>query len=158
MYIKSVSLKSVSLCLLLLSCGKASTQDSQVAAFPKGPGTWYDLCLKSTAGGPGPDIARTMTAMRQAAEMDGDSPSGKCEDVAQALSKMTTLDLSRLALTETSPIALVKNLKIVLIAENNFKTIAPLKALPNIIDVNVDGNRFPLTCPFKDKNICTGID
>jgi Leucine-rich repeat (LRR) protein len=99
-----------------------------------------------------------MTAMRQAAEMDGDSPSGKCEDVAQALAKMTTLDLSRLALTETSPIALVKNLKIVLIAENNFKTIAPLTALPKIIGVNVDGNRFPLTCPFKDKNICTGIE
>jgi Leucine-rich repeat (LRR) protein len=90
--------------------------------------------------------------------MDGDSPSGKCEDVAQALSKMTTIKLSRLALTDTTPIALVKNLKIVLIAENNFKTIAPLKALPNIIDVNVDGNRFPLTCPFKDKNICTGIE
>ena len=70
---------------------------------------------------------------------------------------MTTLDLSSLGLTDTTPIALVKNLKIVLIAENNFKTIDPLKALPNIIDVNVSRNRFPLTCPFADKNVCTGI-
>ena len=158
MILKSMTLKSLSLCLLLLSCGRSHSQDSQVAAFPKGPGTWYDLCLKSTAGGPGPDVARTMTAMRRAAELDGDSPSRKCEDVAQALSKMTTIKLSRLALTDASPIALVKNLKIVLIAENNFKTIAPLTALPNIIGVNVDGNRFPLTCPFRDKNICTGIE
>ena len=78
MKLKSVSINSLSLCILLLSCGKTTTQYSQVAAFPKGPGTWYDLCLKSTAGGPGPDIARTMTAMRQAAEMDGGLSQHRC--------------------------------------------------------------------------------
>jgi hypothetical protein len=159
MYLKSVSVKSLSLCLLLLSCGKASTQDSQVAAFPRGPGTWHDLCVKSSTGGKvGTPVANTLEAMSTAAVLDGESPTRKCEDVAQALSKMTTIKLSSLGLTDTTPIALVKNLKIILIAENNFKTIAPLTALPKIIGVNVDGNRFPLTCPFKDKNICTGIE
>jgi hypothetical protein len=38
------------------------------------------------------------------------------------------------------------------------KKLAPLLSMPNLIDVNVDRNRFKLTCPFRDKSICTGID
>ena len=75
MKLKLVSFKSLSLSLLLLSCGKTPTQDYQVAAFPRGPGTWYDLCTKSVNGGKvGAPIAETLLAMAKAAELNGDSP------------------------------------------------------------------------------------
>jgi Leucine-rich repeat (LRR) protein len=117
-----------------------------------------ELCRQSTVGGPGPKIANTIAAMRQAAELDGNAKSARCEDVAEALSKMTVLEISRAAIEDVSPIARVKNLEILLLAENNIRDLSPLLSMPNLIDVNVDRNRFKLTCPFRDKSICTGID
>ncbi len=96
--------------------------------------------------------------MRQAAQLDGGARSGKCDDVAEALSKMTVLEISRAAIEDVSPIARVKNLEILLLAENNIRDLSPLVSMPKLIGVNVDGNRFKLTCPFRDKSICTGID
>jgi hypothetical protein len=115
-------------------------------------------CRQSTVGGPGPKIANTIDAMRQAAQLDGGARSGKCDDVAEALSKMTVLEISRAAIEDVSPIARVKNLEILLLAENNIRDLSPLLSMPNLIGVNVDRNRFKLTCPFRDKSICTGID
>jgi Leucine-rich repeat (LRR) protein len=95
--------------------------------------------------------------MRQAAELDGNAKSARCEDVAEALSKMTVLSMSSSAIEDVSPIARVKNLEILLLAENNIRDLSPLLSMPNLIDVNVSGNRFKLTCPWADKSMCTGI-
>jgi Leucine-rich repeat (LRR) protein len=114
-------------------------------------------CRQSTVGGVGPKIASTIGRMRNAAQLDGGAKSGKCEDVAEALSKMTVLSLGRSAIEDVSPIARVKNLEILLLAENNIRDLSPLLSMPNLIDVNVSRNRFKLTCPFADKTICTGI-
>ena len=142
----------------ILACGRSTqSTDSQVAQVAAPAGSFLELCRKSTVGGVGADIATTVGRMRRAAESDGDAASGRCEDVAQALSKMSTLDLSSSAITDVSPIARVKNLKILLLAENNIKDLKPLLSMPNLIGVNVSRNRFPLTCPFADKEICTGI-
>jgi len=121
-------------------------------------GSFLELCRQSTVGGVGPKIASTIGRMRNAAQLDGGAKSGKCEDVAEALSKMTVLSLGRSAIEDVSPIARVKNLEILLLAENNIRDLSPLLSMPNLIDVNVDRNRFKLTCPFRDKSICTGID
>ncbi len=114
-------------------------------------------CRQSTVGGPGPKIANTVDAMRNAARLDGGARSGKCDDVAQALSKMTVLSLPTANIEDVSPIARVKNLEILLLSENNIRDLSPLLSMPNLIDVNVSGNRFKLTCPWADKSMCTGI-
>jgi hypothetical protein len=116
-----------------------------------------ELCRQSTVGGPGPKIANTIGAMRNTAQLDGGAKSGKCEDVAEALAKMDVLDLSSSAIEDVSPIARVKNLEILLLAENNIRDLSPLLSMPKLIGVNVSGNRFKLTCPWADKSMCTGI-
>ena len=151
---------TLAMAFTLLSCGTRGSMDpeaevSQVAA-PKG--SFLELCRQSTVGGPGPKIANTIGAMRQAAQLKGGARSGKCDDVAQALSKMTVLSLPTANIEDVSPIARVKNLEILLLAENNIRDLSPLLSMPNLIGVNVDRNRFKLTCPFRDKSICTGID
>ena len=142
----------------VLACGRSlSGSVSQVSQVVAPPGSYLELCRKGVKGGVGADVAGTLASMQQAAELDGGSPSGRCEDVAEALSKMKVLDLSRLGITDVSPIARVKNLEILLLSENNIKDLRPLLSMPNLIGVNVSRNRFPLTCPFADKEICTGI-
>jgi Leucine-rich repeat (LRR) protein len=145
---------------ILNSCGSkgANNPEAEVSQVAAPKGSFLELCRQSTVGGPGPKIANTIGRMRQAAQLDGGARSGKCDDVAEALSKMTVLSLGRSAIEDVSPIARVKNLEILLLAENNIRDLSPLLSMPNLIDVNVDRNRFKLTCPFRDKSICTGID
>ncbi len=112
---------TLAMAFTFLSCGTRGSMNpeaevSQVAA-PKG--SFLELCRQSTVGGPGPKIANTIGAMRNAAQLDGGARSGKCEDVAEALSKMTVLSISSSAIEDVSPIARVKNLEILLLVENN---------------------------------------
>ena len=154
------TIASVALAFTLNSCGTRGSlaPDSDISQVAAPRGSFLELCRQSTVGGPGPKIATTMGAMRQAARLDGNAKSARCEDVAEALSKMTVLSMSSSAIEDVSPIARVKNLEILLLAENNIRDLSPLVSMPKLIDVNVDRNRFKLTCPFRDKSICTGID
>ena len=153
------ALTSFALGLAFNACGSRGSMnvDSDVSQVAAPRGSFLELCRQSTVGGPGPKIANTVDAMRNAARLDGSAKSGKCEDVAQALSKMTVLSMSSSAIEDVSPIARVKNLEILLLAENNIRDLSPLLSMPNLIDVNVSGNRFKLTCPWADKSMCTGI-
>jgi hypothetical protein len=154
------TLASVALAFTLNSCGTRGSlaPDSEVSQVAAPKGSFLELCRQSTVGGVGPKIASTIGRMRNTARLDGGAKSGKCEDVAEALAKMDVLDLSSSAIEDVSPIARVKNLEILLLAENNIRDLSPLVSMPKLIGVNVDGNRFKLTCPFRDKSICTGID
>jgi hypothetical protein len=155
-----VALTSFALGLAFNACGSRGSMnvDSDVSQVAAPKGSFLELCRQSTVGGVGPKIASTIGRMRNAAQLDGGAKSGKCEDVAQALSKMTVLSISSSAIEDVSPIARVKNLEILLLAENNIRDLSPLVSMPKLIGVNVSRNRFKLTCPFADKTICTGID